>query len=256
VVAAGVAGAFGRVGRGGLAQPAPRRAAGSGGARAGVHAQREVCGAGRGGRLCAGALSAEDYIELLPARWQAINAYGVKVNHRTYDSADLNPFRRQRSGVKAKKDRWEVHHDPYDASRIWVRNHWDDGWIMCVWKHLGRVPVPFGELAWNHARQELGVQGEQATETAIAEAVAQLLERASHGPASAGAAKSKGSKRSRQVAARTRATTTPTGSQPDSAAPLAAEPAPDNDNDAHDGAIAEVVPLPVFDAREEAAKWW
>jgi hypothetical protein len=101
------------------------------------------------------ALSAEDYVELLPARWQAINAYGIKINHRTYDSQELAPFRRQRSGVKTRKNRWEVHHDPYDVSRIWVRNHWDGGWLTVFWKHLHRVPVPFGELAWNHALQDL-----------------------------------------------------------------------------------------------------
>ena len=132
------------------------------------------------------ALSADDYIELLPARWQAINAYGVKLNYRTYDSVELNPFRRQPSGVRAKKNRWQVHHDPYDVSRIWVRNHWDGGWIMCYWKHLHRVPVPFGELAWNHARQELIDQGEQPTETAITDAVAALFYTASRGPVSAG----------------------------------------------------------------------
>src|SRR4029453_2602430 len=132
------------------------------------------------------ALSAEDYIELLPSRWQAINAYGIKINHRTYDSAELAPFRRQRSGVKARKDRWEVHHDPYDPSRIWVRNHWDGGWITVFWKHLRRVPVPFGELAWNPARQDLASQGKQVTETAIADAVAAMLDTASHGPTPAG----------------------------------------------------------------------
>ena len=64
------------------------------------------------------ALSAQDYIELLPARWQAINSYGIKISHRVYDSAELNPWRRQPSGVTAKKNLWEVHHDPYDVSQI------------------------------------------------------------------------------------------------------------------------------------------
>ncbi|WP_238013780.1 Mu transposase C-terminal domain-containing protein [Dactylosporangium sp. AC04546] len=73
------------------------------------------------------ALSAQDYIELLPARWQAINSYGIKINHRVYDSAELNPWRRQSSGVVAKKNLWEVHHDPYDVSQIWVRNHHQGG---------------------------------------------------------------------------------------------------------------------------------
>lgn len=56
------------------------------------------------------ALSADDYIELLPATWRAINAYGIKINHRVYDDEDLNDFRGQPSGVTAKKNRWEIHY--------------------------------------------------------------------------------------------------------------------------------------------------
>ena len=222
------------------------------------------------------ALSAADYIELLPARWQAINAYGVKLNHRTYDSVDLNPFRRQPSGVRAKKNRWEVHHDPYDVSRIWVRNHWDGGWIMCYWKHLHRVPVPFGELAWNHARQELADQGEQPTETAIADAVAALFATASRGPVPVGDPQRKPSKtaqsKRRRVVARTQATA-PARPEPAAAGlrdaesagrprqrtradpPVPVLPSDDPGTEPDDAGSAEVVPLPIFNAREEAARW-
>jgi hypothetical protein len=48
------------------------------------------------------ALSADDYIELLPARWQAIGASGIRIKYRTYDSAELNPFRQQPSGIIAR----------------------------------------------------------------------------------------------------------------------------------------------------------
>ena len=41
-----------------------------------------------------------DYIELLPVTWRMINAYGVKISHRTYDCKALNPYRRQHSGVE------------------------------------------------------------------------------------------------------------------------------------------------------------
>ena len=57
-------------------------------------------------------LSAGDYIELLPAVWRAVNAYGIKISHRTYDAEELNPIRQQKSGVTARKGLWEVHHDP------------------------------------------------------------------------------------------------------------------------------------------------
>jgi hypothetical protein len=55
------------------------------------------------------ALTADDYVGLLPARWHAVNAYGIKVNRCTYDGPELNPFRQQPSGVKA--------HKPVPASR-------------------------------------------------------------------------------------------------------------------------------------------
>jgi putative transposase len=206
------------------------------------------------------ALSAEDYVELLPATWRVINAYGIKISHRAYDSEELNPFRRQPSGVKARKDLWEIRHDPYDISRIWVRNHWDGGWITVFWRHLRSVPAPFGEMAWDHARKNLRDEGRQATEREIAEAAAALLDTASRGPASAGAPSSrKTTGRSRRVAARVKAAGQPAWPRPGPAAPPGTsgtgqglgepEPAPGE-------ALTDVVPLGVFDAREEARKWW
>ena len=53
-------------------------------------------------------LGAEDHIELLPAVWRAVNAYGIKISHRTYDAEQLNPIRQQKSGVTARKGLWEV----------------------------------------------------------------------------------------------------------------------------------------------------
>jgi hypothetical protein len=91
-------------------------------------------------------LSAEDHIELLPSIWRAINAYGVKVSHRIYDAAELNPIRHQKSGVTARNGLWEVRHDPYDGSLVFVRG--PGGWITCPRKYLGNerlaVVIPPG----------------------------------------------------------------------------------------------------------------
>jgi len=192
------------------------------------------------------ALSADDYIELLPARWQAINADGIKLNYRTYDSDALNPLRRQRSGVTERKDRWEVHHDPYDVSRVWVRDHWNGGWIIAFWKHLHRVPMPFGELAWDHARRGLP----QGTEAEIAEAVRALLDHAHRGPDPA-PPPARVSAKERRVVARTRAArpTIPPSQPPPSAQPDPSEPE-------ETAPAAEVTPLGVFDPYEEATKPW
>ena len=113
------------------------------------------------------ALSADDYVELLPACWRVINAYGVKLSRRVYDGPGLNRFRLQHSGVAARDGQWEVHYDPYDVSRIWVRDHWGGGWITVFWTQLHRVAAPFGELAWDHARKQMP----HASETELADAV-------------------------------------------------------------------------------------
>ena len=125
------------------------------------------------------ALSPEDHVELLPATWRAVNAYGIRISRRVYDGAELNPLRMQHSGVASRKGLWEVYRDPYDISRVWVRDHWDGGWITVFWTQLHRVAAPFGELAWDHARKSLPA----ATEAELADAVDDLLTRAGQGPA-------------------------------------------------------------------------
>jgi hypothetical protein len=203
------------------------------------------------------ALSAEDYIELLPASWRAINAYGVKIGHRSYDSESLNPLRRQPSGVADKKNLWEVHRDPYDVSRIWVRNHLDGGWITLFWKHLHSTPTPFGELAWNHALAGLRAHGTDPTEVEIAQAAADLLDRAHRGPtpqARRPISEQKMSSRDRRVAARTRAAGP---ALPAELRPEVPDAAADHSGDLDEEAPADnVVPLGIFDAREEAKTWW
>jgi hypothetical protein len=197
------------------------------------------------------ALGPDDYIELLPAAWRAVNAYGIKLNRRSYDSEQLNPLRLQPSGVREKKNLWETRHDPYDVSRIFVRG--PDGWITVFWKHLDRAPVPFGELAWDHARRHLVTEGRSATEEQIADAVAGLLRRAHHGPEDQ--EKPKMSKRDQRVAARTRAAMPPqaaaAGKPPGDPAGTSGPGTPGDSTP-----VAEVIPLGIFDPFREADKRW
>ncbi|MER5775441.1 hypothetical protein ABT144_14305 [Streptomyces sp. NPDC002039] len=165
------------------------------------------------------AFAGDDYVELLPATWRAVDSYGVKINHRVHDCAELGPLRRRPSGVTRKKNLWEIHRDPYDANWIWVRNHWEGGRIPVPWKHLGTVPQPFGDLAWDHAVADLRQRGESdPTEEQIARAVSELLVRARQGPDSGG--KNRASRRDRRVAARTRAAAEGTGPQPPKPGPV------------------------------------
>ena len=203
------------------------------------------------------ALGAEDYIELLPADWRAVNHYGIKINHRVYDGPELDQLRRQHSGVDAKRGLWEIHHDPYDVSRIWLRHHWNGGWITLFWKHLRGSPAPFGELAWDHELAQVREAGGDPNEREIAQAVGDLLARAHQGPeGTAGAGAPKPTKRDKRVAARTAAVgpSLPTDVVPIARPAQPAEPEPLEEEE--DGELAEVVPLGVFDARKEAQKWW
>ena len=191
------------------------------------------------------ALGPDDYVELLPAEWRAVNAYGIKLNWRTYDCDELGPLRLAPSGVKERNGLWEIRHDPYDVSRVHVRG--PDGWITAFWKHLKRVPLPFGELAWDHARRGLGPG---AGEEEIADAVAALLRRAGNGPVDAGQPAL--SRKDRRVAARTKAAApkeprpAPPGSSADTAAEQPGEGEP----------LAKVIPMPIFDPFAEADKPW
>jgi len=220
-------------------------------------------------------LSAEDHIELLPATWRAVNAYGIKVGNRTYDAEQLNPIRQQKSGVAARNGLWEVRRDPYDVSRVFVRG--PDGWITCQWKYLEKVPAPFGELAWDHVSGRLAEQGRgNASELERAQAVDDLLRRAYHGPpgdAGADGAVPAGSprpgrkltSRDRRVAARTRVTAEPRDTAPcglaagdapardDLPGSGGAPPEPEQDDG---GQVAKVIPLGIFNAHEEAKKRW
>lgn len=202
-------------------------------------------------------LSGDDYIELLPATWRTVNAYGVKLNYRSYDDEALNPLRHQGSGIAEHNGRWEIHYDPYDVSRVWLRDHHRGGWITLWWKQLHRVAAPFGELAWDHARRGLP----DATEEELADTVSALLTRANTGPEhpTGGDDPEKLTKRDRHVAARTKATTEPTWPRP----PAEPTPVADNDHDpvmqtdhAADEQLAKVIPLGVFDPYEEAKKRW
>lgn len=151
-------------------------------------------------------------------------------------------MRRQDSGIVVKRGLWEVHHDPYDVSRIWVRDHrGDNSWVQATWKHLDRVPVPFGDLAWDHVSGELP----RATETEIADAVAALLTRAHAGPELKQG--SKPGKRDRRVVARTKAAGPLT---PVSVPSTQAEPEQEESEDS----LAEVIPLGLFDPLEDPWK--
>ena len=161
------------------------------------------------------ALTGEDYIELMPADWRTIGDGGIQIDYRTYNCAELGPYRRQPSGIAGKGTRWEVHYDPYDVSRIWVRDHHaqEGGWVTVPWTHHAMVGQPFADFTWRHARRIAAERGlDDTNETAVAAVPGALLQRAEHGP------------RSRRALARQRAMAALPPALPEEALPPALGP--------------------------------
>ncbi|MDG5808566.1 transposase [Streptomyces ossamyceticus] len=114
-------------------------------------------------------LSADDFVELLPVRWQPITDAGIRFGYRTYDDPCLNGHRGQHSGVASKEGRWEVHHNPYDPTRIWVRL--PKGFVEVAWIHATSVSLPFTHHVWEHickVVERTGSREEHEVELALA----------------------------------------------------------------------------------------
>ena len=192
-------------------------------------------------------LTGEDYLELLPVTWRAINDYGIRINYRTYDvdyqthgPDPLGRYRRQPSPVTAKRGLWEVHYDPYDVSQVFLRT--TEGWITVPWTHRSMVTGPFADFTWNQARQLVAERGGDGTdETAVARAVDDLLTRCERGPGRRNRATTRLVARTKVAATTHRPPTPQLEIQP-----AAADSA---------SATATAVPFGIFDADAEADRW-
>lgn len=120
-------------------------------------------------------------IELLPTRWQKITDRGIRISHRTYDHAILNPLRGQPSGVHARSGKWEVHHNPHDARQVWARL--TDGHLAEIpWIHRDYVHQPFSDHLWQHLKTRVEQRGHgEQYETDLTEALNAILTRAHSG---------------------------------------------------------------------------
>ncbi|MFD4998703.1 hypothetical protein [Streptomyces buecherae] len=138
-------------------------------------------------------LNQEDRLRILPTAWVGVSDQGIRFANRTYDNPErdpdkgLNPYRGIRSGLTGKRRKgWEIRYTPNDPSRVWLRDHHRNRWVEAVWVHLHRVGVPFTQYLWDVAVSQYlergGSMKDPDAELMIAEALAELLERASRGP--------------------------------------------------------------------------
>ncbi|MFJ8469942.1 Mu transposase C-terminal domain-containing protein [Streptomyces swartbergensis] len=131
-------------------------------------------------------LTRDDYLELLPVRWQAITERGIRLHHRTYDCDLLAPYRGQPSPITARGGKWEIHTNPHDARQIWLRLP-DGTFAEIPWIHRAHVHRPFNEQTWQHIRTTVTRHTDpDSLEADLADALDQLMRRTRTGNATAG----------------------------------------------------------------------
>lgn len=74
-------------------------------------------------------VDSDTYIALMPIFRRTLRNEGFQVEHRFYWDKDLEPLRDMRAPTKDGK--WEVHRDPHDLQRVWVRHPNEIRWIEC-----------------------------------------------------------------------------------------------------------------------------
>ncbi|MFJ5220574.1 Mu transposase C-terminal domain-containing protein [Streptomyces sp. NPDC088354] len=204
-------------------------------------------------------LTRNDYLELLPVRWQAITAVGIRIHHRTYDHDLLAPYRGQPSPHAGRGGKWEIHYNPHDVRQIWVRL--PDGHLTEIgWIHRDHVHRPFNDRTWHHIRTATlhsNHHGDTARHEAdLADALDQLMRRVHSGHAT---------KTEQALIARTPTAPIPPARHPEhERAQGADDPAQWDTDDSIDDLddLPDTDPGPaaatgfgLYDAHEEADKW-
>ncbi|MDX3588936.1 DDE-type integrase/transposase/recombinase [Streptomyces europaeiscabiei] len=202
-------------------------------------------------------LSRSDYLELLPVRWQAITASGIRIHHRTYDADLLAPYRGQPSSHTGRGGKWEIHYNPHDVRQIWIRL--PDGRLTEIgWIHRDHVHQPFNDHTWQHIRT-LALHDNygdaEQYEADLADALDQLMRRVHSGHAT---------KTEQAIIARTTAIPLPTARHPDhDTGQSADDPAHWDEDDSiddlddlpDDDTLTAATGFGLYDAHEEADKW-
>ncbi|MEV6948557.1 integrase [Streptomyces sp. NPDC051172] len=127
-----------------------------------------------------------DYLQLLPTAWVGVRDDGIRFRNRTYDNykGELEEVRNQPSGLKGKKKNgWELRYNPYTPEQVWLRDHRSGEWITAVFKYQHLIGAPWTQHLWDTAAAEHVARGGRHTDDeAIAQVLADLLERAGRGP--------------------------------------------------------------------------
>ncbi|MFF2780899.1 integrase [Streptomyces sp. NPDC058052] len=131
-------------------------------------------------------LGRDDYLRLLPTAWVGVSDEGIRFMNRVYENAEgrLDPYRNRRSGLGGKRrGGWQLRYNPYSPEHVWLYDHEKVKWVEATFRHQHLIGAPWTQYLWDIATTEhLARGGRKDDDDAIAQALAELLERAGQGP--------------------------------------------------------------------------
>lgn len=137
-------------------------------------------------------LGRDDYLRLLPTAWVGVTDEGIKFKNRVYENAkgELDEYRRRKSGLGGKRrGGWELRYNPYAPEQVWLHDHEKNTWVEATFRHQHLIGAPWTQYLWDLAMAEhVERGGDKEDDLAIAQALAELLERAGRGPEASEAA--------------------------------------------------------------------
>ncbi|MFC5664993.1 Mu transposase C-terminal domain-containing protein [Kitasatospora misakiensis] len=136
-------------------------------------------------------LSPSQSRKLLLCEWRQVGDKGVRVGNRTYNSAALQAYNKQPSGVRGQGKRWPIRFDPYAPRYVWLFDQRQeqlgkDPWVEAEFIHQDLIDGEWSQYLWQTAEQAFleagGPEEHEQRERDIALAVSELRERARRGP--------------------------------------------------------------------------
>jgi hypothetical protein len=131
-------------------------------------------------------LDRDDYLRLLPTAWVGVSDEGIRFMNRVYENPEgkLDPYRNRRSGLGGKRrGGWQLRYNPYAPEHVWLYDHEKTQWVEASFRHQHLIGAPWTQYLWDIATTEhLARGGRKDDDDAIAQALAELLERAGQGP--------------------------------------------------------------------------
>lgn len=92
--------------------------------------------------------------EFLRVEPRTIQAKGVTRKKLLYKGDVLTELSQMTSPYEGKfKNKWPIHVDPDDISRVYIRHPDTREWHVLVWEHASEVPVPFSDDGLRFARE-------------------------------------------------------------------------------------------------------